>query len=115
MYRNGFSFSLLIIIAPSNAPIVIAGIILPARSVVFKVILCQKKICSGSLDKFIMKKNQAAVPIKLFFLKPIVSKYILNIGPAALPIMEVNPLATPAKIGNHAPLGTFRLSPFFSV
>lgn len=84
--RNSFSLSFLIIKTPSTAPIAMAGTMLNVRKIVLMGILCQNKICSGNLNKFIMKKNQAVVPIKSFFLNPVASRYTLNIGPAAFPI-----------------------------
>ena len=95
--RKGFSFIFFTMIAPKKAPKAIAGSILKSSAKDFKVMLCQNKICKGSLVIFIKKKNQAVVPRKLFFLKPMASKYTLNIGPAAFPIMEVKPATTPMK------------------
>ena len=44
------------------------------------------------------RKNQAAVPMNLFFSNPMERKYIDIIGPAALPTIVINPPKKPIII-----------------
>ena len=64
------------------------------------VTVFQTKKWKGSLNMFMIKNNQAAVPINSFFGKRIAKKYTFAIGPAKLPIIVENPAKKPAVIEN---------------
>ena len=62
--RKGLSGIRLMTMAPMTAPIRTAGITNALINAVCAVILPQKKICSGSLIRLMIAKNQAEVPMK---------------------------------------------------
>lgn len=70
-YLKNLSFNILTILVPASNPAAIIGSIIKAVKAIFKVRFFQTKTCKGTLARLRIRKNQADVPIKPFFLKPL--------------------------------------------
>ena len=54
---------------PIHAPRAMAGNTNKSMVSVFKLMFFQTSACNGNLDRLMIKKNQAVVPIKLFLFR----------------------------------------------
>ena len=94
----GFSGIFLTIHTPVNAPTKIKGNNIKSNTKVLKFIVSQKIMWKGTFIIFTKRKNHAAVPMNLFFSKPIDRKYTDIMGPAAFPTIVINPPINPTTI-----------------
>ena len=102
---SGRNFTSLI---PKNAPISTKGMAQASIASVVRLMLCQANIWKGSFKKFTHRKNQALVPTKANFGIRVDSRYIAITGPAALPIIVVNPPSKPnSGLYHHLSISRF--------
>lgn len=86
---------------PSKAPMLITGSIMRFSENELHVMLSHAKIWKGTFRRFTTRKNQALMPMYSIFSLRMESRYTDMTGPAALPIIVVNPPRRPNRAEYH--------------